>query len=90
MLEQPLERGRLYPAAQLKRPYGRGMSLEITVDDVGKLHDAAQAGGASIVLAIEEREYATAGEPVRVRQFAVADLDGYVLRFSQPLATGPG
>src|SRR4051812_43632837 len=38
MLEQPLTHDRLFPSAELSQPYGRGMNLEIDVDDVAPLH----------------------------------------------------
>jgi len=83
MLEQPLARGRLYPRAELVHPYGRGINLEIDVDDVDALHDAVIAAGADVLIAIEERWYERSGDAVGVRQFALHDPDGYVLRFSQ-------
>jgi len=87
MVEQPLTEDRLFPAAELSHPYGRGLNLEIDVDEVEPLHDAALAAGAEIVLALEERSYEIEHESLRVRQFAVADPDGYVIRLSQRLGT---
>jgi lactoylglutathione lyase len=83
----PLSRDRLFPRADLSRPYGRGVSLEIDVDDVGPLHDAALAAGAEIVLGLEERWYERESEWLGVRQFALADPDGYVIRLSQRVGT---
>lgn len=87
MLEQPLARDRLFPPAPLEHPYGRGMSLEIDVDDVDELHDAVLAAGLEPVLPLEERWYERALDDLRVRQFAVVDPDGYVLRLSQRIGT---
>jgi lactoylglutathione lyase len=83
MLEQPLRLDRLFPRAELTHPYGRGMNLEIDVDEVIPLHEACVAAGAEIVLSLEERWYALESESLHVRQFAVADPDGYVIRLSQ-------
>ena len=83
MLEQPLSRERLFPRAELQHPYGRGVNLEIEVGDVDALWEAA--GTDDPFLPLEERTYARAGDEVRVRQFAIQDPDGYVLRFSQTL-----
>jgi lactoylglutathione lyase len=83
----PPHRDRLFPSAELSHPYGRGMNLEIDVDEVAPLHDAALAAGAEIVLALEERWYALETESLGVRQFAVADPDGYVIRLSQRVGT---
>lgn len=90
MLEQPLTRGRLFPRAELVYPYGRGVSLEIDVSDVGLVHAAVQASGLTLFLALEERWYGRTSDAVGVRQFALQDPDGYVLRISQQLGTKPG
>ena len=39
------------------------------------------------MLALEERWYELESESLRVRQFAVADPDGYVIRLSQRVGT---
>ncbi|HEV2812930.1 MAG TPA: VOC family protein [Solirubrobacteraceae bacterium] len=83
MLEQPVRRDRLFPRAPLEHPYGRGMNLEISVADVRAVH--ARCSDLPLVLPLEERTYARETDEVRVRQFAVADPDGYVLRFTQSL-----
>jgi hypothetical protein len=57
------------------------------VDEVEPLHEAALAAGAEIVLALEERWYDLENESLGVRQFAVADPDGYVIRLSQRVGT---
>ena len=87
MLEQPLERGRLFPRAELVHPYGRGVSLEIDVDDVDEAHAAVQAAGLEPFLPLEERWYERGTDAIGVRQFAVQDPDGYLLRLSQRLGT---
>ncbi|HEX8086407.1 MAG TPA: VOC family protein [Solirubrobacteraceae bacterium] len=87
MLEQPLSRDRLFPSAALEHPHGRGVNLEIEVGDVESLF--AAAADAQLVLPLEERWYARGDDEVQVRQFAIADPDGYVLRFSQTLGTRP-
>ena len=86
MLEEP--RGRTWLLGELEHPYGRGINLQITINDVDRLHGAAQKAGARIVLPLEERRYVRASDTIRVRQFVVADPDGYLLRFQQsPAAT---
>ena len=87
MLEQPVDRDRVLSSAPLEHPYGRGMNLEIEVDDVSELH--ALARDAEVILPLEERWYARDADEVQVRQFAIADPDGYVLRFSETLGTRP-
>ena len=87
MLEQPLRRDRLFPRAELVQPYGRGVNFEIDVDDVEALHAAVTTAGLPLHLPLEERWYDRADDAAQVRQFVVADPDGYLLRLSQRLAT---
>jgi catechol 2,3-dioxygenase-like lactoylglutathione lyase family enzyme len=87
MLEQPVERDRLFPNAPLEHPYGRGVNLEIEVTDASSLF--AAAADAQLILPLEERWYPRGDDEVHVRQFAIADPDGYVLRFSETRGTRP-
>jgi catechol 2,3-dioxygenase-like lactoylglutathione lyase family enzyme len=89
MLEQPLDQARLFPRAELAHPYGRGVNFELDVDDVDVLHGAVQAAGLELFLALEERWYERETDVIGVRQFAVQDPDGYLMRFSQSLGTRP-
>ncbi|MFC9876609.1 bleomycin resistance protein [Nocardia salmonicida] len=89
MLEQPTDHDRLYPRAPLEQPYGRGINLTIDVDDVAELHAAITSTGDALYLPLEDRWYRRATDSVGVRQFAVQDPDGYLLRISQDLGTRP-
>ena len=85
MLEEPV--GRVFLAAQLFHPYGRGMNLQIQVEDVGALHARIASSGARIHLALEEKWYRREDAELGNRQFVVEDPDGYLLRFFQDLGT---
>jgi len=89
MLEQPLDRRRLYPQTELAYPYGRGMNLEIRVADVTVIVGAVVAAGLALYLPVEDRWYDRAEDRIAVRQFAVQDPDGYLLRLSQVLDVQP-
>jgi len=89
MLEQPLDQTRLFPTAELRFPYGRGVNFQIAVTDVDAVHAAVLAAGSELVLAIEQRWYERATDDIHIRQFAVRDPDGYLLRFSQDLGSRP-
>lgn len=89
MLEQPRDRDRLYPRAELEYPYGRGINLTVEVDDVDQVHTTLLAAGHEMFLPLEERWYERTSDAVGVRQFAVQDPDGYLLRVSQHLGTRP-
>ncbi|MFI6742389.1 bleomycin resistance protein [Nonomuraea sp. NPDC050451] len=87
MLEQPLSRDRLYPRTALDHPYGRGINLTVEVDDVDQIHTTLLAAGYEMWLPLEERWYERSVDAVGVRQFAVQDPDGYLLRISQQVGT---
>jgi catechol 2,3-dioxygenase-like lactoylglutathione lyase family enzyme len=83
MLEQPTLRAFL--AAELVHPYGRGINLQIEVDDVDALHARVRAAGSPLFLDMEEKWYRRDDTEVGNRQFIVQDPDGYLLRFFQDL-----
>jgi len=85
MIEQTRDPSRRFVAAELTYPYGRGMSLEIPVDDASTLYDSVVAHGVRIFLTIEERWYRRGEIEVGNLQFVAMDPDGYLLRFAQHL-----
>lgn len=85
MLEQPIARDRLWPRAELAQPFGRGVNFQIEVADAAGLHRAILAAGVAIFLPLEEKWYRRQGDEIGVRQFAIQDPDGYLLRFSQAI-----
>lgn len=89
MLEQPLAHDRLWPRAELAYPFGRGLNLEIHVADVEPLHRSVVAAGLAVFLPIEEKTYRRATDAITVRQFAVQDPDGYLVRLSQEIDRRP-
>lgn len=87
MIEQPI--GRIWLAGPLEEPYGRGVNLQIGVTSVDTLHQAVQAAGVVILQSLEQRDYRRATDIVTVRQFVIADPDGYLLRFSEMIEVRP-
>jgi catechol 2,3-dioxygenase-like lactoylglutathione lyase family enzyme len=83
MLEQPTARA--FHAAELVRPYGRGINLQIEVADVDALRARVLAAGSPLFLDMEEKWYRRGETRVGNRQFIVQDPDGYLLRFFQDL-----
>jgi lactoylglutathione lyase len=83
MLEQPLTHDRLWPRAELAKPFGRGVNFEIHVSNIDELHSVVTAAGKDCVLAMEERWYRRHDHEIGVRQFAVQDPDGYLIRLAQ-------
>lgn len=83
MLEEIYETNRIWIAAALEAPFGRGMNLEIKTDNIDELYDRVQKAGAPVFLSIEEKQYRMDDTLLVNRQFIVLDPDGYMLRFSQ-------
>lgn len=69
----------------LDPPLGRGINLQITLDDVDTLHQRLIMQGLPLRLPLEEVSYQVGETQVRVRQLMLQDPDGYLLRFSQLL-----
>ena len=78
---------RSWIAGELVQPFGRGMNLEIEVEDVEALQASCLRHGARIFLDMEEKWYRRETLLLGVRQFIVLDPDGYLLRLSQSLGT---
>ena len=68
-----------------EHPFGRGLNLQIRVPAIRGLLDALAAAGLPLFLPAEERWYRKGAREVGQRQFVVADPDGYLLRFCEPL-----
>ncbi len=87
MLEEPV--GRTFLLAPLEAPYGRGMNLQIEVEDATAIADAIASAGLPFLLPVEDRWYRRDDDLVGRRQFVVADPDGYLMRCSQDIGTRP-
>jgi catechol 2,3-dioxygenase-like lactoylglutathione lyase family enzyme len=85
MLEEAAGPGRRLRTAPLERPLGRGMHLQIAVEDVDSMYQRVVESGATIVVPLEERWYRIGDHDAGNRQFVVADPDGYLLRPFQDL-----
>jgi catechol 2,3-dioxygenase-like lactoylglutathione lyase family enzyme len=83
MLEEFHEDG--WNVAELERPYGRGINLQIECSDVDRLRDRLVRSGHSLYREIEDVWRDTGEEITGSREFLVQDPDGYLLRFSESL-----
>jgi catechol 2,3-dioxygenase-like lactoylglutathione lyase family enzyme len=81
MLQQADGPGRRFRTAPLEHPYGRGINLQIEVDDSAKLYERVREKGFRAEIPLEERWYRSDDIECGNRQFVVADPDGYLLRF---------
>ncbi|RVK20566.1 VOC family protein [Sinorhizobium meliloti] len=83
--------GRTFADGHLPRsyPFGRGLNVQIRVASADALVRALTDRGIALYLPLEERWYRRGDEEVGNRQFVVADPDGYLLRFYEPLGRRP-
>lgn len=81
--------GRDWITAALERPLGRGINLQIRVDDAAETAAALEEWGAPLFSPLETRWYRVGDEEAGVRQFVVADPYGYLLRFQSSLGRRP-
>ncbi|MGV2127603.1 bleomycin resistance protein [Agrobacterium vitis] len=71
--------------APLTRPFGRGLNVQIRVDNVQTILDRLEAATIALYVPLEDKWYRTGNMEGGNRQFVVADPDGYLLRFYQDL-----
>ena len=89
MLQEADGPGRRFRTAPLEQPFGRGVNLQIEVDDIDAMYERSIAAGCSMVIPIEDTWYRTTDGITGNRQFVVADPDGYLLRFFTDLGHHP-
>lgn len=87
MLDQR-DLGRSWISAPLEHPFGRGVNLQISVpvDDLESLLTVLRDAQHELFMEPETKWYRVGGgEEAGVRQFLVADPDGYLIRFQGSL-----
>ena len=89
MLQEADGPGRRFRTAPLERPFGRGVNLQIEVDDAASLARRLAAAGFEIVVPLEERWYRVGERRLGQRQVVVADPDGYLVRYAEDLGERP-
>lgn len=85
MIEAPTPGSRTFDAVEAIYPFGRGMHLQIRVDNVQALYDNFKSHNHPLFLEMEERWYRKGDVEVGNKQFIVQDPDGYLLRFYEDL-----
>ena len=87
MLDEAAGPGRRFRPAPLEQPYGQGVNFQITVADAAILHQRVLTAGYVPQVPIEDRWYRRNDSEIGLRQFVVADPDGYLLRFCTNLGS---
>ncbi|MDX7998019.1 VOC family protein [Xenorhabdus sp. Reich] len=68
---------------ELSKPFGRGINLQIEVDDIAPLIANLENNGIELYRPLEDNYYCIGDTHVCQKEFLVQDPDGYLLRFSQ-------
>ncbi|BFM06366.1 bleomycin resistance protein [Halioxenophilus aromaticivorans] len=74
-----------WQVGELQAPFGRGMNLQMEVDQLEPLLLALEENGVSLFRQPQEIWYPTGNRASGQREFLVQDPDGYLLRFCQYL-----
>jgi catechol 2,3-dioxygenase-like lactoylglutathione lyase family enzyme len=82
MIEQETD---FWVTAPRERPYGRGINLQIEVEDLDAILARLQQAGHPLFRPVEEAWYRADDRYLGNRQFLVQDPDGYLLRFFEDL-----
>jgi catechol 2,3-dioxygenase-like lactoylglutathione lyase family enzyme len=83
MIEGITDKTRSWIVGEMERPFGRGMHLQIEVEDVEGLYQAFKKAKYPLFLDMEEKWYRIHDKEIGHKQFLVQDPDGYLLRFFQ-------
>ena len=66
----------------LERPFGRGMNISMSVDNVEELYSRVVEEGLPIFLDLETHSYRVGDTVYDDKEFLIQDPDGYLLRFN--------
>ncbi|MEO0960922.1 MAG: VOC family protein [Pseudomonadota bacterium] len=85
------DKGRTFAVdgAALEKPFGRGVNFQIEVEAVSPMLERLTQAGVALYLPLEDKWYRAGDMERGNRQFAVADPDGYLLRFFESLGERP-
>ncbi|HLV82346.1 MAG TPA: VOC family protein [Devosia sp.] len=80
MLDQ-LSTGRDWVTGPLEPPFGRGINIQIQVDNLDQLLTRLAVRHVDLFQPVETKSYRAGNTSITQRQFCVQDPDGYLLRF---------
>jgi catechol 2,3-dioxygenase-like lactoylglutathione lyase family enzyme len=83
------ERNGRWETAEMHRPFGRGLNLQMRVARLAPSLAALEAAGWPLHEQPNEVWYRTGERESGQREFLVQDPDGYLLRFAEDLGTRP-
>ncbi|MBP3920653.1 MAG: VOC family protein [Bacilli bacterium] len=66
----------------MEYPYGRGINLSMSVDDIDKMYKMVRGKNIKLFLDLEVHQYRVDDKVYEDKEFLVQDPDGYLLRFN--------
>ena len=81
------ERNGRWEPAEMRRPFGLGINLQMTVERVAPILAALESAGWTLYEQPREAWYRVGDQERGQREFLVQDPDGYLLRFAEDLGT---
>jgi catechol 2,3-dioxygenase-like lactoylglutathione lyase family enzyme len=85
MIEGLSDKSRSWLVGTMEKPFGRGLNLQIEVNDVQLLYQNFKEGNYPLFLDLEEKWYRVNDKEIGHKQFLVQDPDGYLLRFFEEI-----
>ena len=89
MIEGLSTKSRSWLVGEMERPFGRGMHLQIEVQDIDRLYQNFKRAAYLLFLDLEEMWYRINDKEIGHKQFLVQDPDGYLLRFFEKIGSKP-
>ena len=83
------ERNGRWEVAEMQRPFGRGINLQMEVDRIEPILKALNDAQWPLYAQPSEAWYRVGDEEHGQREFLVQDPDGYLMRFAEGLGTRP-
>lgn len=87
MIEEISAKSRSWLVGSMERPFGRGMNLQIEIQDVLRLYYSFKKSEYPIFCDLEEKWYRVNDREIGHKQFVVQDPDGYLLRFFEKIGS---
>lgn len=78
-----------WKTGELAYPFGRGINLQITVDNLDKILASLKTHNYPLFVEPADHWYRKDTTLLGLREFLVMDPDGYLLRFSQGIGSKP-
>ena len=78
-----------WEVAEMQRPFGRGINLQMTVEHIEPILSALNRGGWPLYEPPNDAWYRVGDHERGQREFLVQDPDGYLMRFAEDLGTRP-